>query len=216
MVSYYNHHFTMYPKNSTNLPYTASPASWYSGNYPHQPPNHSQFMGSESDLAPQPGVYTHYPHHAVFHQSSPDWAGHESFAAPPQLQNPNGIHSVAGVLGLNHNTPNNNNENMNDGLHSIPSPPITVSGSDMSSPGAPNGSSSPQIQSRPTPVKSPFEWMKKPSYQSQPNPGKPNSIVHFISFLNSKYFSFILFGLFYDFIFDFMFKFFLLFFPLIE
>jgi homeobox protein CDX len=40
----------------------------------------------------------------------------------------------------------------------------------MSSPGAP--SSSPQIPSRPTPVKSPYEWMKKPSYQSQPNPGK--------------------------------------------
>jgi homeobox protein CDX len=75
----------------------------------------------------------------------------------------------------NHNHNNNNNNNANehipDGLQSIPSPPITVSGSDMSSPGAPNGSSSPQITTRPTPVKSPFEWMKKPSYQSQPNPG---------------------------------------------
>uniref|UniRef100_A0A240PN89 Homeobox domain-containing protein n=1 Tax=Anopheles epiroticus TaxID=199890 RepID=A0A240PN89_9DIPT len=63
-------------------------------------------------------------------------------------------------------------DHLADGLHSIPSPPITVSGSDMSSPGAPTGSASPQITPRPTPVKSPYEWMKKQSYQSQPNPGK--------------------------------------------
>ncbi|XP_035910785.1 homeotic protein caudal isoform X3 [Anopheles stephensi] len=66
----------------------------------------------------------------------------------------------------------NGHDHLTDGLHSIPSPPITVSGSDMSSPGAPTGSSSPQITPRPTPVKSPYEWMKKQSYQSQPNPGK--------------------------------------------
>ncbi|XP_041777118.1 homeotic protein caudal-like isoform X2 [Anopheles merus] len=65
----------------------------------------------------------------------------------------------------------NAHDHLADGLHSIPSPPITVSGSDMSSPGAPTGSSSPQITPRPTPVKSPYEWMKKQSYQSQPNPG---------------------------------------------
>ncbi|XP_035910784.1 homeotic protein caudal isoform X2 [Anopheles stephensi] len=65
----------------------------------------------------------------------------------------------------------NGHDHLTDGLHSIPSPPITVSGSDMSSPGAPTGSSSPQITPRPTPVKSPYEWMKKQSYQSQPNPG---------------------------------------------
>ncbi|XP_046395149.1 homeotic protein caudal-like isoform X2 [Ischnura elegans] len=29
-----------------------------------------------------------------------------------------------------------------------------------------------QQQHRPQPVRSPYEWMKKPSYQSQPNPGK--------------------------------------------
>ncbi|XP_058120651.1 homeotic protein caudal [Anopheles ziemanni] len=74
----------------------------------------------------------------------------------------------------NNSAGNNNNsahDHLTDGLHSIPSPPITVSGSDMSSPGAPTGSASPQITPRPTPVKSPYEWMKKQSYQSQPNPG---------------------------------------------
>ncbi|XP_049534607.1 homeotic protein caudal [Anopheles darlingi] len=74
--------------------------------------------------------------------------------------------------GSNNAGNNGHNDHLADGLHSIPSPPITVSGSDMSSPGAPTGSASPQITPRPTPVKSPYEWMKKQSYQSQPNPGK--------------------------------------------
>jgi hypothetical protein len=177
----------MYQKNhsgGSNLPYSASPsaAAWYSSNYHHQPPNAAQFLG-DSEGPPQT-VY--YPHH-VFHQSSPDWAGHENYAGPPQsgslLQGPgsgnNGLGGPAGFLSINQSTQNgnHNNEHINDGLQSLPSPPITVSGSDMSSPGAPNGSSSPQLHSRPTPVKSPYEWMKKPSYQSQPNPGKKNSTL---------------------------------------
>uniref|UniRef100_A0A1Y9HAZ9 Homeobox domain-containing protein n=1 Tax=Anopheles farauti TaxID=69004 RepID=A0A1Y9HAZ9_9DIPT len=96
-----------------------------------------------------------------------------------------GLHHLVGQSGnpLHHHNPHhhlhvggngggNGGDHLADGLHSIPSPPITVSGSDMSSPGAPTGSSSPQITPRPTPVKSPYEWMKKQSYQSQPNPGK--------------------------------------------
>ena len=164
----------MYQKNHSgpNLPspYSASPsAAWYSSNY-HQPPS-GQFLG-DSDAPPQ-----YYPHHMF--QSSPDWAGHENYAGPPQT-NPL-IHGSAGNGGPgflhsnqnHHANVNNSNEHMNDGLHSLPSPPITVSGSDMSSPGAPNGPSSPQINTnRPSPVKSPYEWMKKPSYQSQPNPGR--------------------------------------------
>lgn len=169
----------MYQKNhsgSSNLPYSASPsaAAWYSSNYHHQPPNAAQFL-SESDGPPQP-VY--YPHH-VFHQSSPEWGSHESYAGPPQngslMAGPgSGATNHPGpFLSINQATQNGNHqEHINDGLQSLPSPPITVSGSDMSSPGAPNGSSSPQLHSRPTPVKSPYEWMKKPSYQSQPNPGK--------------------------------------------
>lgn len=166
----------MYQKNhggGSNLPYSASPSAnaWYASNYHHQAPNGAQFLG-DSD-GPQQPLY--YPH--MFHQSSPDWAGHENYAAPPQsgslLQGSGGVNSslggTGGFLSINQAT-QNHNEHINDGL---PSPPITVSaGSDMSSPGAPNGASSPQIHSRPTPVKSPYEWMKKPSYQSQPNPGK--------------------------------------------
>ncbi|XP_058447731.1 homeotic protein caudal [Malaya genurostris] len=171
MVSYYNH-FTMYPKNhGSNLSYSAT-SGWYPGNYQHQPP-HPQFIG-DGESSPQAMFYTH-PH--AFHQPSPDWSGHESFSTPPQTSllphgpSPGGLHlgqSAAGGSSSN----NNANDHIGDGPHCMPSPPITVSGSDMSSPGAPNGSSSPQITSRPTPVKSPYEWMKKQSYQTQPNPGK--------------------------------------------
>lgn len=57
---------------------------------------------------------------------------------------------------------------------SLHSPTITVSGSDMSSPGAQSGNITPPQQSvtRPPQTRSPFEWIKKTSYQSQPNPGK--------------------------------------------
>lgn len=56
--------------------------------------------------------------------------------------------------------------------HQLPSPPITVSGSDMSSPGGGGNVTPPQTQMRPTPVRSPYEWIKKTSYQQQPTPGK--------------------------------------------
>ncbi|XP_062546825.1 homeotic protein caudal [Armigeres subalbatus] len=183
MVSCYNH-FAMYPKNhSGNLPYSAS-TGWYTGNYQHQP-SHPQFIG-DGVSSPQP---MYYPHPHVFHQSSPDWSGHENFSTPPQTSllphgpSPGGLHLGQTTPGPNNN--NNAGEHCPDGLHSIPSPPITVSGSDMSSPGAPNGSSSPQIASRPTPVKSPFEWMKKQSYQSQPNPGG-HYLQHVTTIFNNR------------------------------
>ncbi|CRK86489.1 CLUMA_CG000149, isoform A [Clunio marinus] len=190
MLSHYGHQqsMNMYPKNhsgGSGLPYGGSPsaAAWYI-NYHHQPPSGAQFLGDPD--APHQPVY--YPHH-MFQQSSPDWAGHENYSAPPQSSTPasllqgvqgsgvttGSVGGPSGFLSINQATQNgnsnNNNEHIHDGLQSLPSPPITVSGSDMSSPGAPNGSSSPHIHSRPTPVKSPYEWMKKPSYQSQPNPG---------------------------------------------
>ncbi|KAG8243526.1 hypothetical protein J6590_044175 [Homalodisca vitripennis] len=50
----------------------------------------------------------------------------------------------------------------------LPSPSVTVQstsgGSELSSPGLPQNP-------RPPPARSPYEWMRKPSYQSQPNPG---------------------------------------------
>ncbi|XP_023013661.2 caudal [Leptinotarsa decemlineata] len=57
--------------------------------------------------------------------------------------------------------------------HQLPSPPTTVSGSELSSPGGHNDniSSNSHNSARPPRVKSPFVWMK-PSHHAQPNPGK--------------------------------------------
>uniref|UniRef100_A0A1B0CWM1 Putative transcription factor caudal n=1 Tax=Lutzomyia longipalpis TaxID=7200 RepID=A0A1B0CWM1_LUTLO len=173
MVSYYNT-LTMYSKNPcTNL--YPPPNHWYAPNY-HQPPN-PQLFAPDSEAQAQPMYYTH-----MFHQGSPDWPSHDNFQRrriafctkvhpAAQVVEPQDCISVTLALaqwGREHITP--------DGLTSIPSPPITVSGSEMSSPGAPNGAGSPHTMSRPVPVKSPYEWMKKTSYQNQTNPGTFNAI----------------------------------------
>lgn len=67
--------------------------------------------------------------------------------------------------GAGHGQGSNGNESgslIASGLQSLPSPPVTVSGSEMSSPGAPAENASPQTSSLdPTPTKSPFQWMTK-------------------------------------------------------
>jgi homeobox protein CDX len=208
MVSYYNHPFAMYQKNhggGSNLPYSASPtaAAWYSSNYHHQAQNAAaaQFLGGPGGPDSDGHQPMYYPPHHVFHQSSPDWSSHDNYGVPPQtgslLQTStgslnNGLGAPGSFLSINQATQNHNlnvnhGEHINDGLQSLPSPPNTVSvGSDTSSPGVQHGSASPQMNSsHPTPVKSPYEWMKKPSYTSQPNPGNfhfiPTAIV--VSFL---------------------------------
>lgn len=147
--------------------------------------------GLDSDPSAASTMYYNHHHHPMFQQPSPDYSGHDSFAfaaaaqnspllQSPMGQTPNGLH-------LNHHHHNSSIENLSNGMQNIPpSPPITVNSgcSEMSSPGITNGggsggmgngSSSPHMTngngnlSRP---KSPYEWMKKPSYQSQSQPGK--------------------------------------------
>lgn len=59
----------------------------------------------------------------------------------------------------------------------LPSPSVTVQstsgGSELSSPGLPQNPRPPQ-------ARSPFEWMRKPSYQSQPNPGMYPTQYHHV------------------------------------
>ncbi|XP_059618262.1 homeotic protein caudal isoform X2 [Phlebotomus argentipes] len=173
MVSYY-HNLAMYPKNPCSNLYPAPNHHWYAATNYHQPPN-PQLFGSDPDPQAQQMYYTH---HAMFHQSSPDWPSHDNFS-PPQnslLHQSTTSGSATPGLHLSHGPPGGmgqSGEHMStDGLTNIPSPPITVSGSEMSSPGAANGAGSPHTASRPTPAKSPYEWMKKSSYQNQTNPGK--------------------------------------------
>ncbi len=156
MVSYFSP--TMYSKNhGSNLPYPT--ASWYSNYHP----GNSQFI-SESEISHHQAMY-YTPH---LFQSSPDWA-HENFPGPQ-----NGLPPPGSGVGLHHINQHHvhNSDHIAEGLQNLPSPPVTVSGSEVSSPGITNESASPQTSLRPTSVKSPFEWMKKPSYQNQPNTGK--------------------------------------------
>ncbi|XP_063700977.1 homeotic protein caudal [Culicoides brevitarsis] len=151
MVSYYNHPLTMYQKGS-NLSYSPS-TPWY----PNYHPSNSQFLPN-GESSPQQVYYSH-----VFHQPSPDWITHENYS--PSSQN-NYLQPSFNLMNHHHGILEHNNE----AIQSIPSPPITVSGSEISSPCIPASSSSPQTPARPAATKSPYEWMKKSSYQ--PNPGK--------------------------------------------
>ncbi|XP_055713398.1 homeotic protein caudal isoform X2 [Phlebotomus papatasi] len=173
MVSYYTNSLTMYPKNPCTNLYPA-PNHWYAPNY-HQPPN-AQLFGPDSDAQAQSMYYTH---HAMFHQGSPDWPSHDNFSTPQNSLLHQSASSGSGTPGLHlsHGASGGMGQSSGehistDGLTSIPSPPITVSGSEMSSPGAPNGAGSPHTVTRPAPAKSPYEWMKKTSYQNQTTPGK--------------------------------------------
>uniref|UniRef100_A0A2C9GUI1 Homeobox domain-containing protein n=1 Tax=Anopheles culicifacies TaxID=139723 RepID=A0A2C9GUI1_9DIPT len=202
MVSYYNHFAMYPKNHSANLPYSATsswytgnyqhqPHPQFIGDgesspqptmyYPHPHvfhPQSSPDWSSHENFSTPPQSSL-----GLAHGPSPGGSGGGSGSGgslgPGGLhlgQNPNLHHHHHHHHHGNNNGGNgsgsNAHDHLADGLHSIPSPPITVSGSDMSSPGAPTGSASPQITPRPTPVKSPYEWMKKQSYQSQPNPGK--------------------------------------------
>lgn len=161
MVSYYNSTNMYRHQQAVTTPANASMHSWYTAGY-HQ----TGQMAPEQQMWEQQ-IWHHHPHvssHSVFANN----------------EYPEFVHS-----GMVHN----------DGGHGqlMPSPTITVSGSDMSSPGAGSGNISPQNQSqvaRPPPARSPYEWIKKTSYQSQPNPGEPTLLtlkLHLYLFTDKKF-----------------------------
>lgn len=108
----------------------------------------AQIGPSEQQMWEQQVWHTHHPHaHGVFPGNDfSEFVGHHP------------------VIETNHN-------------QLMPSPTITVSGSELSSPGGTSGNISPpnNVQTaRPPPARSPYEWIKKTSYQTQPNPGELN------------------------------------------
>lgn len=134
----------------------SSAASWYSPPAGYQPSHHHQVPPPPLQQYPncvqeeqQSASPWHHHHHHVF---QPEW--------PPDFGNGPGMLPAAAVL----EDPQ------------LPSPPITVSSSELSSPGAVAGSLTPPQQGV-RPARSPYEWMKKPSYQSQSNPGESNMIL---------------------------------------
>ncbi|KAJ9600789.1 hypothetical protein L9F63_001069, partial [Diploptera punctata] len=166
MVSYYP--LSMYrqqqptsaPGGPPQFHHPTSPAAtWYGPPTGYQPSHHhqvpppplQQYPNCVQDEQQGTGAWHHHHHHMF----QPEWAssGTADFGSPPGMLQSHQPSSV--------------------GLEDpqLPSPPITVSSSELSSPGAVGGSvTPPQHAARPIPVRSPYEWMKKPSYQNQPNP----------------------------------------------
>jgi homeobox protein CDX len=129
----------------------SSAAPWYAPPATYQPPHHPQVAPASVQQYPncvQEEQPWHHPHHHMF---QPEW--------PPDFASGAGMLPAAGVL----EDPQ------------LPSPPITVSSSELSSPGAVARSLTPP-QHGGRPARSPYEWMQKPSYQSQSNPGECGGI----------------------------------------
>ncbi|XP_030767496.1 uncharacterized protein LOC115891213 [Sitophilus oryzae] len=149
MVSYYNsmyHHQQTAPNGHFQT--NNRVASWY-------PPGYHQ--GAQMNTATGPYMAQEEPQMWHHHGASGHAMFHNEFA--------DFVHT--GIPSIQQPIPETENH--------LPSPPITVSGSDMSSPGGQNGNITPpqqliQCNIRPPPARSPYEWIKKTSYQTQPTP----------------------------------------------
>lgn len=157
MVSYYNP-AAMYRHQQA---VTTTTAQFHSSS-----PMHSWYPGYHA----QGGQMTAGPTSSYCMQDEQMWHHHPAHSQP--MFHPTEFHDFVAHSGMQQHQVLEHEQ--------LPSPPITVSGSDMSSPGGGGGGGNvtpPQTQTRPAPVRSPFEWIKKTSYQSQPNPGKLVSYV---------------------------------------
>ena len=135
----------------------------------HQPGGPQQYLDHAEVLAGWPHAHAHYTHLQYQHHQAA-YQQHQQ-----QQQQMNGVGDWSG-------------DEANPAVGAgEPSPPITVSGSEISNPGTPttppasnnnnsitanNNNPNNTTPMRPVQVRSPYEWMKKTSYQSQPNPGK--------------------------------------------
>lgn len=137
---------------------------------------YGQTMYRQQQIAPPSGH---------FQANSPWYTGYHQSSAPPStycVQDEQQMHQIW------HHPAGHFQTEFQDFLHtgiptlpphqidaeSLHSPTVTVSGSDMSSPGGQSGNITPPQQNaaRPPQARSPYEWIKKNSYQSQLNPGE--------------------------------------------
>lgn len=165
----------------------------------------SSAAGMQDNESTTPTMYYPHPHaHSMFHQTSPDWA-YDNFhmnsqnSSLLQSMSPSAaaIHLNQSLNGGLNSSSSNATDNLTNGLQNVPpSPPPTVNSgcSEMSSPGITvggsggHGGSSPHIGGHSTHgnnssggglarQKSPYDWIKKTSYQTQPHPGNFFSIL---------------------------------------
>ncbi|XP_011297398.1 homeotic protein caudal isoform X2 [Fopius arisanus] len=190
MVSYYNH-LSVYrqQQQNANSQQLAQPSQQHVQvhQHAHQQPGGQQYW--------HPGYGHHQASSAQQYLDHPDVFGWHAHAHPyshlqqyhqqmyqSQQNEPTPAHQtqINGVGDWSGDEGNNNGVGTGE-----PSPPITVSGSEISSPGtpssptgnnnnsnAPNNNSASSTPMRPTQLRSPYEWIKRPSYQHQQNPGK--------------------------------------------
>lgn len=160
-----------------------------SGNHWFPPSNytpHSQQFFNDVHEAQAQAIYYNQQ---ILHG---DWHAPENMQSPPTSHHGSSHHMLSyqspaanGPTQLNETTSSNGDANHNNNhpttnlTEALPSPPITVSGSELSSPGgAPVAASSPNVagshgRASPSTEKNVcYEWMKRPSYPAQPTPGK--------------------------------------------
>lgn len=182
----------MYQKGQAgNLAYD-TPA-WYPASYSaaHHASNGQYFSARNSNVESDSGAMYPHHHHYMFQQGT-DWSVHDGGYGTPQSSP-----LIASSLGpsVTQTTPHGGHHGQTngggvvdaqmdhmteDGMTNIPpSPPITVNSgcSEMSSPGIGNNGGGMTVNdeshmtSRSSNAKSPYEWIKKSSYQSHPHPG---------------------------------------------
>lgn len=165
-----------------HTPYPSGNHWFPTSNYPN--PHSQQFLNDVHEA--QQALY--YNQAAMFQG---DWHAPENMQSPPTSHHGSSHHMLSyqspatnGQSQLNETASSNGDANPNNShptanlTEALPSPPITVSGSELSSPGgAPVAASSPNgnIAGRASPSTEKnvyYEWMKKPTYPAQPTPGK--------------------------------------------
>lgn len=178
------------------LPYQKHTSAYPPGNHWFQPANypapHSQQFLNDVHEAQAHQAALYYNQAAMFQPG--DWHAPETMQSPPTSHHGSSHHMLSyqssatnGQTQLNETTSSNGDSNHNNShptpnlTEALPSPPITVSGSELSSPGgAPVAASSPNgniagSNGRASPSTDKnvyYDWMKKPSYPAQPTPGK--------------------------------------------
>ncbi|KZC14259.1 PREDICTED: homeobox protein CHOX-CAD-like [Dufourea novaeangliae] len=158
-------------QHAATTPLDGGQQYWYG--YPHGHPHaahHHQPAGPQQYLD-HAEVLPGWPHPHAHHYSHLQYQ-HQAYQHQQQPQPP----PITGVTDWS-------SDDGNTAVGTGEPSPITVSGSEISNPGTPstppannnntittnNNNTTPM---RPTQMRSPYEWMKKTSYQSQPNPGK--------------------------------------------
>lgn len=167
MVSYYNH-MAMYRQQPAVMPPqphfnngSSGPSGWYPyGNNSPGHQHHQQLLNCMQEGVQESAGQQMPWAHSVFHPHHPQEYLEQKYILPHQLpahsQHP--LVYEQGPVGLGPHEP----------PPQLPSPPTSLS--ELSSPGG--NLTPPQQQGRPQAIRSPFDWMTKPNYQTQPNPGE--------------------------------------------